>query len=175
MVVWARGPARLDEVAHRAAAVVGTRAATAYGEQVAGELAAGLAQRDVAVVSGGAYLAAPILWAFGADGLKEEIDVALKDARLEIARLDEGSAALAELSVTFKEKMGLLAGVSKAVSLAGTILFLVPGVGTQLTMVAGSIYAIVLAGVVLVGRDYTDSGPFKQVTGIRDITRDLVK
>jgi DNA processing protein len=55
MVLWAQGPARLDEVAYRAAAVVGTRASTAYGEQVAAELAAGLAQREVAVVSGGAY------------------------------------------------------------------------------------------------------------------------
>ena len=55
MVLWALGPERLDEVAQRAAAVVGTRAATAYGEQVAADLAAGLAERDVAVVSGGAY------------------------------------------------------------------------------------------------------------------------
>lgn len=55
LVLWAQGPVRLDEVAHRAAAVVGTRASTAYGEQVAGDLATGLAQRDVAVVSGGAY------------------------------------------------------------------------------------------------------------------------
>ncbi|OBI84904.1 DNA-processing protein DprA [Mycobacterium sp. 1245805.9] len=55
MVLWAMGPARLDEVAQRAAAVVGTRASTVYGEQVADDLAAGLAERDVAVVSGGAY------------------------------------------------------------------------------------------------------------------------
>ncbi len=55
MVLWALGPARLDEVAQRAAAVVGTRAATAYGEHVSADLAAGLAERDVAVVSGGAY------------------------------------------------------------------------------------------------------------------------
>jgi DNA processing protein len=55
MVLWALGPARLDETAHRAAAIVGTRAATSYGEQVTGELAAGLAERDVAVISGGAY------------------------------------------------------------------------------------------------------------------------
>lgn len=55
MALWAHGPVRLDEVAHRAAAVVGTRASTTYGEHVAGELAAGLAQREVAVVSGGAY------------------------------------------------------------------------------------------------------------------------
>ncbi|MUL80503.1 MULTISPECIES: DNA-processing protein DprA [unclassified Mycolicibacterium] len=55
LVLWASGPARLDEVSGRAASVVGTRAATAYGEHVAAELAAGLAERDVTVVSGGAY------------------------------------------------------------------------------------------------------------------------
>jgi DNA processing protein len=55
MMLWALGPARLDEVVQRAAAVVGTRAATTYGEHVAADLAAGLAERDVAVVSGGAY------------------------------------------------------------------------------------------------------------------------
>jgi DNA processing protein len=55
MVLWVVGPARLDEVAARAAAVVGTRAATAYGEHVAADLAAGLAGRDAAVVSGGAF------------------------------------------------------------------------------------------------------------------------
>jgi DNA processing protein len=55
MVLWALGPVRLDEVARRAAAVVGTRAATTYGEQVTAELATGLAERDVVVVSGGAY------------------------------------------------------------------------------------------------------------------------
>lgn len=55
MVLWAIGPARLDEVAARGAAIVGTRAATAYGEHVAADLSAGLAERNVAVVSGAAY------------------------------------------------------------------------------------------------------------------------
>jgi DNA processing protein len=55
LVLWALGPARLDEMAQRAAAIVGTRAATSYGEQVTADLAAGLAERDVVVVSGGAY------------------------------------------------------------------------------------------------------------------------
>ncbi|MBU9764503.1 DNA-protecting protein DprA [Mycobacterium sp. TNTM28] len=55
LVLWASGPVRLDEAAGRAAAIVGTRAATVYGEHVAAELAAGLTERDVAVVSGGAY------------------------------------------------------------------------------------------------------------------------
>ncbi|AQT80794.1 DNA protecting protein DprA [Mycolicibacterium litorale] len=55
LALWAIGPARLDEIADRAAALVGTRAASGYGEHVAADLAAGLAERDVAVVSGGAY------------------------------------------------------------------------------------------------------------------------
>lgn len=55
LVLWAVGPVRLDDVTERAAAIVGTRAATAYGEHVAAELAAGLVERDVTVVSGGAY------------------------------------------------------------------------------------------------------------------------
>lgn len=55
MVLWALGPARLDEVADRAVAMVGTRAATAYGEHMTAELAAGLVERDIAIVSGGAY------------------------------------------------------------------------------------------------------------------------
>ena len=55
LALWVIGPGRLDEVAERAAAIVGTRAATTYGEHVAAELAAGLAERDAAVVSGGAY------------------------------------------------------------------------------------------------------------------------
>lgn len=55
MVLWVLGPAGLDDITQRAAAVVGTRAATSYGEHVAADLAVGLAERDVAVVSGGAY------------------------------------------------------------------------------------------------------------------------
>jgi DNA processing protein len=55
MVLWAIGPARLDDIADRAAAIVGTRAATAYGEHMAATLADGLVEHDVAVVSGGAY------------------------------------------------------------------------------------------------------------------------
>jgi DNA processing protein len=55
LVLWALGPVRLDDITMRSAAIVGTRACTAYGEHVAADLAAGLVERDVAVVSGGAY------------------------------------------------------------------------------------------------------------------------
>ncbi|WP_292990658.1 DNA-processing protein DprA [Mycobacterium sp.] len=55
LALWLLGPARLDDTARRAAAIVGTRAATSYGEHVCADLAVGLAEHDVAVVSGGAY------------------------------------------------------------------------------------------------------------------------
>lgn len=55
MVLWAQGPARLDEIASRAAAIVGTRAATGYGEQVAADLAGDLTADQVTIVSGGAF------------------------------------------------------------------------------------------------------------------------
>lgn len=53
--LWVRGEALVAELAERSVAVVGARAATAYGEHVAGELACGLADRGFAVVSGLAY------------------------------------------------------------------------------------------------------------------------
>lgn len=55
LALWALGPLRVDEVTERSAAIVGTRASSAYGEHVAAELSAGLVERDVTVVSGGAY------------------------------------------------------------------------------------------------------------------------
>jgi DNA processing protein len=55
LALWVVGSARLAHMAERAAAIVGTRACTAYGEHVAADLAAGLVERDVTVVSGGAY------------------------------------------------------------------------------------------------------------------------
>ncbi len=53
--LWVRGAARLDELTDRSVAVVGSRASTAYGEHVAGELGHRLGERGWTVVSGGAY------------------------------------------------------------------------------------------------------------------------
>jgi DNA processing protein len=55
IALWVRGPARLDELVDRSVAVVGSRASTAYGEHVAGELGHQLGERGWTVVSGGAY------------------------------------------------------------------------------------------------------------------------
>jgi DNA processing protein len=53
--LWARGPSELATALEPSVALVGARASTAYGDHVAGDLAAGVAARGLAVVSGGAF------------------------------------------------------------------------------------------------------------------------
>lgn len=55
IALWVAGAGHLGDAARRSVSVVGARACTAYGEHVAGELAAGLGDRGWTVVSGGAY------------------------------------------------------------------------------------------------------------------------
>jgi DNA processing protein len=71
LALWVRGQGDLSTVGVRSIAIVGSRAATAYGEHVASDLGYGLAQREVTVVSGGAYGidAAAHRGALAADGL----------------------------------------------------------------------------------------------------------
>jgi DNA processing protein len=53
--LWVRGPEHLAEACERSAAVVGARSATAYGESTAGDIGAGLCERNFSVVSGAAF------------------------------------------------------------------------------------------------------------------------
>ena len=56
LVLWLRGgSADLRFACLRSVSVVGARAATGYGKHVATEMAAALAERGWAVISGGAY------------------------------------------------------------------------------------------------------------------------
>jgi DNA processing protein len=55
LALWVRGTSRLDELVDRSVAIVGSRASTAYGEHVAGELGHQLGERGWTVVSGGAF------------------------------------------------------------------------------------------------------------------------
>ncbi|SCX53200.1 DNA processing protein [Klenkia marina] len=54
LALWVRGRPRLDELTDRSVAVVGSRASSPYGDHVAAELAAGLAERGWTTVSGAA-------------------------------------------------------------------------------------------------------------------------
>lgn len=53
--LWVRGPANLRQVLERSVAMVGARACSTYGEHVAAELSAGLAETGYTIVSGGAF------------------------------------------------------------------------------------------------------------------------
>jgi DNA processing protein len=53
--LWAKGPARLDELGAKAVAVVGSRSATTYGASVAGDFAAPLGEAGHTVISGAAF------------------------------------------------------------------------------------------------------------------------
>jgi DNA processing protein len=55
LALWVRGQADLRAVTARSCAVVGARAASEYGQYIAGELGAALADRGITVVSGGAF------------------------------------------------------------------------------------------------------------------------
>ena len=55
LLLWLRGTADLRLTCVNSVAIVGSRAATGYGQHVAIELAAVLAENGVGIVSGGAY------------------------------------------------------------------------------------------------------------------------
>jgi DNA processing protein len=55
LALWVRGSHDLRTLTGRSCAVVGARAATQYGLYVAAELSSGLTDRDIVVVSGGAF------------------------------------------------------------------------------------------------------------------------
>ena len=53
--LWVRGPGHLAHLMQHSVAIVGSRAATAYGTGIATDLAVDLVERGVAIVSGGAF------------------------------------------------------------------------------------------------------------------------
>jgi DNA processing protein len=53
--LWLRGPGHLAHLVEHSVAIVGSRAATAYGNGIAADLAADLVEQGVTVVSGGAF------------------------------------------------------------------------------------------------------------------------
>ncbi len=55
LLLWLRGTADLRLTCVNSVAIVGSRAATGYGQHVAIELAAALAEKGVGIISGGAY------------------------------------------------------------------------------------------------------------------------
>lgn len=128
LALWVRGPLDLRAAALRSVALVGSRACTAYGERVAVGLGGELAERDWAVVSGGAFGidAAAHRGALGAPGptiavLACGIDRAYPRAHEALlARIADTGVVLAELPpgseplrFRFLSRNRLIAGLSR--------------------------------------------------------------
>ncbi|HEY9315441.1 DNA-processing protein DprA [Williamsia sp.] len=55
LALWMRGPVQFDQAVDRSIAIVGSRAASGYGEHVTATISSGLVAENWSVVSGGAY------------------------------------------------------------------------------------------------------------------------
>lgn len=75
LALWVRGPGRLDDIGAGAIALVGSRAASPYGEHVSAALAGDLAARGWGIVSGAA---------FGIDGAAHRAALAAGGATLAV-------------------------------------------------------------------------------------------
>ncbi|MEY5017051.1 MAG: hypothetical protein RL431_100 [Actinomycetota bacterium] len=73
--LWVRGDTSAVPHPDRSVAIVGARASTGYGEHVAMDFAAGIAQRGLTVVSGGAY---------GIDGMAHRAALAVEGATVAV-------------------------------------------------------------------------------------------
>jgi hypothetical protein len=110
--------------------------------------------------------------AFGIQTTKALIDEKMRSRNLNKDELDKASEELAQLKVKFKEKMEMMKRITSAVVLGGILL--TPFVGPNAVLAAASAHVIILAGVVLIGMDYTDSGCIlNQVRGVGEIAKGL--
>jgi hypothetical protein len=122
----------------------------------------------------GKHLEGLLKWTFGFEATQAQVAEMLQVDGLKVDALDEGSKALSELSVMFKQNMGIARSLAVGVTTAGTVLYWIPGIGTKATLLAASIDVLVLASIFLIGKDYTDHGDLlRRVRGIRDIAGEV--
>jgi hypothetical protein len=125
-------------------------------------------------VKNGEYITRVLEWAFEIDATRGYIAEMLALDGLTQEALDAASDAVAKLAAGFKENMAMARGIAAAIGLAGTVLALTPLAGPQLALLAASAYVAILAGIVLIGMDYTDASQLLQrVRGVREIAAGL--
>lgn len=122
----------------------------------------------------GKFIADTLGWAFAIEATRADIEDALSAQGLQLEALDQASRDLDSLATRFKESMEMCQNLAAAVGFAGTLLALTPLAGPELALVSASAYVLVLAAVVLIGMDYTDTGGLLQrVNGVREIGRSV--
>ena len=93
----------------------------------------------------------------GVETTRSRIDVIMASAP-ESKAVDRASNELSQLGQSYKDKMAMAKRIVSATSIVAGLLFLWPGVGQKLALFAGGSYIVVLAGALLIARDYCDSG-----------------
>lgn len=121
------------------------------------------------------YTTQALEWAYDVRSARERVNEILSRDDLQITKLDQASQDMDRLLPSFLESMKFLQGITAAVTMTGTVLALTPLVGTWLEGVAATAYLTVLAAIVLVGMDYTDSGlDLGRVCGVGEIANGLL-
>jgi hypothetical protein len=111
----------------------------------------------------------------GVDDTKENVEQTLAAEGHKIESLDDGSEALGVLVVSYKNNMAMAKKAVTAISYASIFMAFTPIGAHNAALLAGLGYCTVLATVILIGMDYTDSGRIlKRVHGVGEVTNGLL-
>ena len=125
-------------------------------------------------VKEGKYYDQALGWAFQVTETQKYVEIRLSSSQYTTQGVDRGSDELVNLQAAFKEAMGLVGGITAALALAGSLLAFTALAGPQLALALAAAYIVILAGILLIGRDYTDSETLlKRVRGVRQIADEL--
>jgi len=114
-------------------------------------------------------------WALGGDSVKAAIDKVLGTSTVGTSTLDGASDLLPPLGEGFKTKMAWARTLTGVIA-AGAGLLLVVGVAAAapVAVFTAGAYLLVLAAIIVVGRDYAGNGDFfLQHKGLRAIIESL--
>jgi hypothetical protein len=115
-------------------------------------------------------------WAIGVEAARVHVTEVLAADGLGQEALGKGSIEMGKLPAMFKGNMEIAGSMAVAVTFTGTLVaWLAPGIGGSVLLIAALIDVLILASIILMGRDYTDSGDILSrvhgVCGIADGVR----
>jgi len=125
-------------------------------------------------VTGGGLVVSLLNSILGIQKTKDNITEVLKLEGLDNDKVNGATDDLSKLALPYANDMAMAKRAVKAISLAATILLVIPITGPKVALFAATSYGLVLSLVVLVGTDYADSGRIlERVRGVGEITNSL--
>jgi hypothetical protein len=125
-------------------------------------------------VQEGEHVSQALEWVFAVKKTRARVKEVMGVEGLQIEPLDKASDDLAKLAIRFKESMKMARSMMSTVTAAGAFLALTPLAGPTLALLTASLYTVILAGVILIGMDYADTGRIlKRVRGVGEIVSSL--